>query len=119
MFVNCKKKVPTKCRSFLCTKKLLFCFYPTALNIYPYASGLGKFHHYSSPLRGDSCLLYLRYAKNHVLRRKLYIRLYQIRCFTRLNLRIYSELALFHRLLHHRWPKRNMRVCMGEIEFET
>ena len=21
--------------------------------------------------------------------------------------------------LTHRWPKRNMRVCMGEIEFET
>ena len=20
---------------------------------------------------------------------------------------------------NHRWPKRNMRVCMGEIEFET
>ena len=21
--------------------------------------------------------------------------------------------------LEHRWPKRNMRVCMGKIEFET
>ena len=22
-------------------------------------------------------------------------------------------------LVRHRWPKRNMRVCMGKIEFET
>ena len=21
--------------------------------------------------------------------------------------------------VHHRWPKCNMRVCMGKIEFET
>ena len=27
--------------------------------------------------------------------------------------------AIIHSKVIHRWPKRNMRVCMGKIEFET
>ena len=30
-----------------------------------------------------------------------------------------TNVAVFCGRFSHRWPKRNMRVCMGKIEFET